>query len=438
MDTTTTATEDSQQVDDSVTATGTDQGLAPARPADTGLAPAKTTTMARSFAGLMPQTIGEAYLLSTYLAKSNAIPRGLIGKPESVLTIVLAGVEMGLTPIRALQSITNISGTLCMKADLQLALVQRSGVVKFYEESFEVKGKTDTTLARRVNLVLQDQPLTPDAMQLAIEKIEAAAADLQPGNPYAWAMGIRHGTTQLHVRTFTYADAMKAVIYEASEDGGGPKEKKPLAEKFNYKSFPGDMYPKRARTRLLQVLASDVTAGLPAMEAIEGGQIIDAEYVHAPAPAATTTKGNGDNAAVLMVDLQASHPDLGLAIQKAFEELQLAPARRLQLLTQFKGKPDDLHEWCRKEYSQRRGAATAPPKGSGTGKKAKVKATKGASHPDGPKPGLDPSSAGPVSKPEAQQTVLKNEDMNQVPPAEASVAARMRAATTKTTPSGSF
>jgi hypothetical protein len=403
-----------------------DQALAPAagRPADTGLAaPGKGTTIARSFAGLMPQTIGEAFLLSTYLAKSNAIPRSLIGKPESILTIVLAGIEMGLTPIRALQSITNISGTLCMKADLQLALVQRSNTVAFYEESFEVKGKTDTTLARRVGLALKPLALDDDAVALAIEKIQAAAVDLAAGNPYAWAMGIRQGTTQLHVRTFTFADAMKAVIYEASEDGSGPKEKKPLAEKFNYKSFPGDMYPKRARTRLLQVLASDITAGLPAAEAIEGGQIIEAEFVHAAAP---STSAQGDNAQILMIEIQGSHPDLALSIQKAFEELQLAPAKQLQLLTQFKGKPEDLHGWCRDEYAKRRGAPAAPPKGSGTGKKKsdKNKPVKGASHPDGPA-----RAAAPVEQPKPE------------PPKAETPAEKMKAAVaavTKKTQGGSF
>ncbi len=98
------------------------------------LVAARNQTMALAFSGLVPTTIGEAVVLCTNLAKSDAIPKGLRGKPESILTVVMAGLEINLTPIRAIQSITNISGNLCMKSDLQLALVRRSGLLVYFDE----------------------------------------------------------------------------------------------------------------------------------------------------------------------------------------------------------------------------------------------------------------------------------------------------------------
>jgi hypothetical protein len=316
--------------------------------------------MQTAFAGLIPTSIGEAYVLSGYLAKSGAIPKSL-KSAEAVFTVVMAGMELGLTPIRALQSITNISGTLCMKADLQLALVKNRGVLAFYDEGFERFGQTDANLQKRITLALgkvlrklgaTDQDVT-DEVELVIEKLAAATSEgMKTGDPYGWAVGMRQSDPTVHVRTFTFADAEKAIIY-SSEDESNPnakKERKPLSQKFNYKSFPGDMYPKRARTRLLQILASDVTNGLPAVEAIEGGQVIDAEFtVHTGDPTA------GDDVDSLLAELRDIDAEATTTIENGFHNLNLGRAARLQKLTQFKGKPKDLVAWLKDEYAHRRG-----------------------------------------------------------------------------------
>lgn len=307
-------------------------------------------TMAQAFQGLMPTSIGEAYILAGYLSKGGAVPGSLKGKPEAVLTVVLAGMELGLTPIRALQSITNISGNLSMRADLQLALTRRSGVLEIYDESYEVKGQTDTNLPKRIQRILRKED--PEDVALVIDKIQAASGGLQNGNPWAWALAKRNGDSTIHVRTFTYADAMKAVIFEKDEDNpGAKKEPKPLAMKFNYQSFPGDMYPKRARGRVLQAVASDVLAGLPAVEAIEGGQILEGEFSRAE------DTGGGDLNDLLQA-IEDQDPEACTTIRNAFAQLRLGPAHQLQKLVQFKGRPADLVEWLKLEYANRRGVDT--------------------------------------------------------------------------------
>jgi len=346
----------------------TDQALVPARPSPAGAnLMQRAGTMSMAFAGLVPTSIGEAVILAQHLTKSTAVPSSLRNNPDTMLTVILAGIELGLSPIRAVQSITNISGTLCMKADLQLALVKgRPGVLAFYDEGFERYEKTDTNLERRIDLSLgkflraklstlgMTQAAVADNVKddvtLVIEKIAAATADgMKAGDPYGWAVGIRQGDPVVHVRTFTYADAVKAIIYEKDEaNPGAPKERKPLAEKFNYKSFPGDMYPKRARTRLLQVLASDVTNGLPAAEAVEGGQVIDAEFtVDVSAP--------GDDVDTLLAAIRDQDSDLATTVENGFKQLQLGKAGQLQKLTQFKGKPKDLVDWLKTEWANRKG-----------------------------------------------------------------------------------
>jgi hypothetical protein len=339
-------------------------GMARTSP-QTQLALQRAGTMQTAFAGLIPTSIGEAFVLAGYLAKSGAIPSSL-RSAEAVFTVIVAGMELGLTPIRAVQSISNISGTLCMKADLQLALVKNRGVLAFYDEGFERFGQTDANLQKRITLALgkvlrklgaTDKDVA-DEVELVIEKLAAATSEgMKTGDPYGWAVGMRQADPTVHVRTFTFADAEKAIIYEKDDaNPGAPKERKPLSQKFNYKSFPGDMYPKRARTRLLQILASDVTNGLPAVEAIEGGQVIDAEFtVHTGDPTA------GDDVDSLLADMRGIDPEATTTIENGFHNLNLGRAARLQKLTQFKGKPKDLVEWLKGEYAARRGKGRQHP-----------------------------------------------------------------------------
>ncbi len=337
-------------------------GIARSTQATHQLAVARAGTMQQAFAGLMPTSIGEVAVLSQHLARSTAIPKGMRGQPDTVFTVIWAGMELGLTPIRSLQSISNISGTLCMKADLQLALTKNRQVLAFYDEGFERYGKTDTNLAKRLKLALgktlrklgaTDQDIE-DEVDLVVEKIGSATADgMKAGDPYGWAVAMRAGDQQIHVRTFTFADAEKAIIYEHDEaNPGAPKERKPLSQKFNYKSFPGDMYPKRARTRLLQIVASDVTNGLPAVEQLEGGQVIDAEFT-------VSHHGDGDpggdDVDTLVAAIRDEDAEAATTVEAGFKQLKMGKAAQLQKLLQFKGKPKDLVEWLRSEWLARGG-----------------------------------------------------------------------------------
>lgn len=299
----------------------------------------RRAAMTTAFQGLIPTSIGEAFALAGYLANSKAIPVSYRGKPETILTVILAGLEIGLTPIRSLNNLTNISGNLGMKADLQLALVRRSGLLDFYDEGFEVRGKTDTDLAAR----------TQDGA-----KILALVKAVPDGKPYGWASAQRKGVGEaITTRTFTWIDAETAEIWERDEDGG-EKRKTKLSAKFNYVAFPADMYPKRARGRVLQITHSDVLAGMLSAEALEGGQVpvIDVE------PAYTA-----DDILAEAGDEQAQ------AITAGFDFLEFSPARRTQKLVEYRGRFADLVTWLRDEAGQRKGQGKV-----GTARKARAAA----------------------------------------------------------------
>lgn len=313
-------------------------GLVPFRPGSLTPAGGRESAMLTAFQGLIPTSIGEAYALAGYLAKSKAIPTFYRDKPDTILTVILAGLEIGLTPIRSLNNLTNISGNLGMKADLQLALVRRSGLLEFFDEGFELRAKTDTDLAERT----QD-----GAKILALVKL------VPEGKPYGWTTAQRKGDRNLVTRTFTWLDAEAAEIWEKDEDGGDRKKTK-LSDKFNYKSFPADMYPKRSRGRTFQVTHSDVLAGMLSTEALEGGQVptvIDVE------PAYTVD------------DILAEAGDEADAIQSGFDALEFSPARRTQKLMEYRGRYADLVTWLRDEYTQRKNQGKG-----GTARKARAAA----------------------------------------------------------------
>lgn len=342
----------------------------------------RQAAMVTAFQGLIPTSIGEAMTLAVALSKSKAIPKAYRGKPDDVLVVVLAGLEVGLTPIRSVNNLTNISGNLGMKADLQLALVRRSGLLEFYDEGFEVRGKTDTDLADRA----QDGA-----------KILALVKAVPDGKPYGWATAQRKGDRNIVTRTFTWIDADTAEIWERDEDddSGQARKKTKLSAKFNYVSFPADMYPKRARGRVLQVTHSDVLAGMLSTEALEGGQVIDVT----PEPADTVD------------DLMAEAGDDADAIRAGFDFLEFSPARRLQKMIEYRGRYSDLVTWLRDEAGQRTGKGKV-----GTARKSRQAAAQ-VIDVDPKAPPAETKPAGPETKPAPADPKPADPDTNR-PPAE--------------------
>jgi hypothetical protein len=86
---------------------------------------------------LMPNTIEEAYRIAQAFSKSNFIPKCYQGKPDDAFAAINLGMEVGLPPMRSLQSIAVVNGTPCVYGDAQLALVKASGQLVLFEETYE-------------------------------------------------------------------------------------------------------------------------------------------------------------------------------------------------------------------------------------------------------------------------------------------------------------
>lgn len=77
----------------------------------------------------------EAWSLAQRIAKTDFVPGPLRGKPEAVLACMLAGNEVGVSPMQALSKIHVIDGRPAMAAELMRAIVLRDGHELWIEES---------------------------------------------------------------------------------------------------------------------------------------------------------------------------------------------------------------------------------------------------------------------------------------------------------------
>lgn len=91
--------------------------------------------------GLVPQSLDELWRFSVLLHKSGMMPKGL-DSVEAVAAAVQMGLEVGLTPMQAVQSIAVINGRPSIWGDAALGLVRASGMLEDFEETpIEDKGE---------------------------------------------------------------------------------------------------------------------------------------------------------------------------------------------------------------------------------------------------------------------------------------------------------
>lgn len=82
--------------------------------------------LARDFT-LIPKSLDEAQKIGDLIAKSGFAPKGYVGKPADVIIGIQMGLDVGLSPMQALQSIAVVNGRPSIYGDAAIGLVHRSG-----------------------------------------------------------------------------------------------------------------------------------------------------------------------------------------------------------------------------------------------------------------------------------------------------------------------
>jgi hypothetical protein len=99
-------------------------------------------------AAMVPNSVESAWRLSEVIAASGMAPKTYGTDPNKIMVGMLAGMEIGLTPFAALQSIAVINGNPSLWGDGALALVLASNLVEDMEERDD--GQTATCTITRV------------------------------------------------------------------------------------------------------------------------------------------------------------------------------------------------------------------------------------------------------------------------------------------------
>lgn len=172
---------------------------------------------------LSPRSIEEAIKFAELLCKSNMIPKEFQGNTGNILVAVQWGMELGLKPLQAMQSIAVINGRPALWGDAVIALVRSNPLCEYVYEAVE--------------------------------------------NGVATCRAKRRGDPNEHVRTFSDADAKQAGL---------------LGKPGPWTQYKSRMLQLRARAFLLRDLFPDVLRGMAMAEELQ-----DIEQDVMPAPAAS-------------------------------------------------------------------------------------------------------------------------------------------------------
>lgn len=185
-------------------------GLATTQQAPTAGSALKTTMRM----GVAPTNIDEGYRLAQMFASSELVPKNFRNRPMDVLVAIQMGVEIGLPPMQALQSIAVINGRPSVWGDGFLALIVGSPLYQDHDEYYEVDGQ------RRDGLTVED---------------------LRKDSTVAVCTFVRRGKGTPVTRRFSVGQARKAGLLGKGQEGQGSKE-------GPWTNYPDRMLSMRARS----------------------------------------------------------------------------------------------------------------------------------------------------------------------------------------------
>lgn len=182
--------------------------------------------------GLAPRTLAEAWRMAKFFAASNLVPKDFRGRPADCLLAIQFGLEVGLAPFTAIQSVAVINGRPGIWGDGLMALVMSSPLYVDHEEFYLVNGQR-----------IADEDLT--AEHLTLDRTAACCT--------FW----RKNKALPVTRKFSVADALKANLLGR---GGASGKDGP------WRTYPTRMLRMRARGFAARDAFPDLLRGIHAAE----------------------------------------------------------------------------------------------------------------------------------------------------------------------------
>ena len=153
---------------------------------------------------MTPRSFEEALKYAEMMSDSDLVPTGYKGKPGNILVAIQKGMEVGLSPMAALETIAVINGRASLWGDGMLALVQAHPAYESIDEGNSTDKEGVCTVKRR------GEP--PYTVRFSLE--DAKRAGLL-GKSGPWTQYTKR-MLQLRARGFAlrdkFADALKGMI----------------------------------------------------------------------------------------------------------------------------------------------------------------------------------------------------------------------------------
>lgn len=175
-------------------------------------------------AGLIPQSVEEAYRLAVAISKSGLAPPSM-ATPEKCLVAIIAGAEIGLAPFQAVQGFAVINNRPVLWGDAMIAVVRSKG--------FRVR-----------------EWLHQEGGDDALSDAQAAYCEV-----------IRPDTAEVIVRRFSVADAKRAKLWDKANTP--------------WITYPTRMLQMRARAYALRDAAADVLKGFAMREEVQDIEVVE-------------------------------------------------------------------------------------------------------------------------------------------------------------------
>ena len=164
---------------------------------------------------LAPKDLDEAMRFADMLAGSSIVPKDYIGKPGNCLVAIQWGMELGLQPMQAMQSIAVINGRPSLWGDAMLALVKAHPAFEWIKE--ECDGNVATCTIKR-----RGEPEVVQSFSLEEAKCAGLTGKAGPWTQYPKRM------LQMRARGFAlrdaFPDALRGVV-SAEEARDTPTER---------------------------------------------------------------------------------------------------------------------------------------------------------------------------------------------------------------------
>ena len=148
---------------------------------------------------LNPKSLDEAIRFAEVLSKSNIVPKDFAGNPGNILVAIQWGMELGLQPMQAMQSIAVINGRPSLWGDAVIGLVRGSPLCEYIYESDD--GKTAVCRVKRRGE--EEQVRT-----FSLEDAEQAGLLKKPGPWSQYPKRMR----QMRARAFALRDVFPDVL----------------------------------------------------------------------------------------------------------------------------------------------------------------------------------------------------------------------------------